>query len=110
METEIVNYGYTVELGRYEDYTKIAEALLLEAKNERKGRRVEGYRDNKHLITVKGIEALLGVRETKIISLNSPISKNVGASYHEVLYGDHTFIATSPNPHVFIIESFRTRL
>jgi len=83
-------------------YKSRAGILVQLAKAVKRGKKEKGYHDNKMLVTLSGIESLIGAG-ARIINLNRP---SVGNKYvHEVLYEDHLFITSSAKQYIYTIEN-----
>ena len=83
-------------------YTERAKALLESARRIRKGKRDDGYGDDKYLAAPKGIEALIGAG-AEIIELNVPSGDN--HYLHAVRYEGHQFIAGTSEPFAPTIQA-----
>ena len=78
---------------------QLADSVLGRAVRSGHGRSDRGYNDDKELVTIAEMEALLavGAKESGEAGLNA---KQIGGTYrHDVNYGDHNFVAVSEEPY-----------
>ncbi|MEK6898964.1 MAG: hypothetical protein AABW79_02615 [Nanoarchaeota archaeon] len=88
------------------NYEERANELIRKCVKCKVGNREEGYTDDKCLVTLDGMEALIGAG-ARIRSLNKPSGDLTnGGSYYEcnVRYRDRTFIYISHSPEPFTIN------
>ena len=81
-------------LKKMSDYKQRAENILKEAIAAKEGSRKEGYNDNKRLVNLEELTALI-YAGGRIVNLNSEMTDH--RYIHEVLYKEHKFMVTTPN-------------
>ncbi len=82
-------------------YKSRARILAQLAKEVKRGKKEKGYTDDKMLVTLHGIESLIGAG-AYVINLNRPSERN--KYIHEVLYEDHLFTTSSAKQYIYTVE------